>query len=161
MSTESDTPAGVEALEPLWFLIAVRAPNRRGDRDVVILDHAPGWAEFNIEFYWEDTFQIDAPDHLEPGAYLWTGYKVGYWGEDDHINVSGGEFTPYARTLSTRITELEADKARLIKASRYILPYLHWTISDESPGHHPTMPSAVGAFEEALSTLSTGGNNGE
>lgn len=39
----------------------------------------------------------------------------------------------------------------LEKAADRILPYLRWTISaDESPGHHPTMPSAVGAFSYAV-----------
>ena len=44
----------------------------------------------------------------------------------------------------------DAEIARLTKAMRYILPYLKWTISDESPGHHPTLPSAVDAFRAAL-----------
>ncbi len=66
--------------------------------------------------------------------------------------------------LSAEVQALRADKARvdelltavvgdydgLVKAGRHILPYLRWTIGDESPGHHPTMPSAVVAFEEAF-----------
>lgn len=43
-----------------------------------------------------------------------------------------------------------AVREALEKACRDILPYLRWTISDESPGHHPTMPSAVAAFQAAL-----------
>lgn len=35
------------------------------------------------------------------------------------------------------------------KACRNITPYLKFTISDESPGHHPTMPSAVAEFIES------------
>lgn len=46
-------------------------------------------------------------------------------------------------TLSAKVETLEA-------AARNITPYLNWTISAESPGFHPTMPSAVGAFKEAL-----------
>lgn len=38
----------------------------------------------------------------------------------------------------------------LIQAAKNIVPYLNWTISDESPGHHPTLPSAIAAFENAL-----------
>jgi len=38
----------------------------------------------------------------------------------------------------------------LIKASKRLLPYLNWTISEESPGYHPTLPSAVAAFKEAI-----------
>lgn len=41
--------------------------------------------------------------------------------------------------------------AELEQAMKRILPYLIWTISDESPGYHPTMPSAVAAFKAALS----------
>ena len=40
--------------------------------------------------------------------------------------------------------------AALEKAARYIMPYLVFTIGDESPGYHPTMPSAVGAFKEVV-----------
>lgn len=39
---------------------------------------------------------------------------------------------------------------RLRKAADYIAPYLRWTISDESPGYHPTMPSAVAAFHASF-----------
>lgn len=35
---------------------------------------------------------------------------------------------------------------RLRKAADYIAPYLIWTVGPESPGYHPTMPSAVSAF---------------
>lgn len=36
------------------------------------------------------------------------------------------------------------------RAARNLLPYARWTIGPESPGHHPTMPSAVAALEQAL-----------
>lgn len=39
---------------------------------------------------------------------------------------------------------------RLRKAADYISPYLRYTIGEESPGHHPTMPSAVAAFHVAF-----------
>jgi len=51
---------------------------------------------------------------------------------------------------ATRITALEAEKAELVKGMRYILPYLEWTIGKESPGYHPTMPSAVADFRATL-----------
>lgn len=38
----------------------------------------------------------------------------------------------------------------LEKAAERILPYLRYTIGPESRGHHPTMPSAVGAFGFAV-----------
>ena len=44
----------------------------------------------------------------------------------------------------------------LREAVSTILPYLRWTISDESPGHHPTMPSAVAVVEAAARSLSQG-----
>ena len=40
----------------------------------------------------------------------------------------------------------------LVEAGRNILPYLEWTIGHESPGYHPTMPSAVAAFREPTLT---------
>lgn len=83
-----DPSRGAEA-DMSWFLIGVR----RGGRDIVILDNAPGWDDFDIEFYWEDTFACDPPRHLAPGAYRWSGFKIGWWAEDDAINVSGGTFT--------------------------------------------------------------------
>lgn len=48
------------------------------------------------------------------------------------------------------LSERDARIAELVKAMRHIKPYLEWTVSDESPGHHPTMPSAVGAFLDTL-----------
>jgi hypothetical protein len=45
---------------------------------------------------------------------------------------------------------LRAENERLRKAGRFLKPYLVWTIGSESPGHHPTMPSAVAAFLGAL-----------
>jgi hypothetical protein len=36
------------------------------------------------------------------------------------------------------------------EAARVLLPYLRWTIGPESPGHHPTLPSAIAALERAL-----------
>jgi hypothetical protein len=35
-------------------------------------------------------------------------------------------------------------------AARRLLPYLDWTLGPESPGHHPTLPSAVAALRTAL-----------
>lgn len=76
--------------EMTWFLIAVAK-----DGNVVILDHSPEWTPFYIEFFWEDTFALPAPTDLAPGAYRWTGYDVGSWGEDDLLDVKGGTFIPY------------------------------------------------------------------
>ena len=53
------------------------------------------------------------------------------------------KLTDNLRIANKRIAALEA-------AGRYILPYLTWTIGPESPGYHPTMPSAVSAFIAVL-----------
>ena len=63
------------------------------------------------------------------------------------------EAAAYDRGRQSRqgeIDRLKATLAELIQAGRYITPYLTWTIGPESPGHHPTMPSACAAFAEAL-----------
>ena len=83
---------GVTEHEPdlSWFLIAV------GRKSCVILDYAPGWSEFEIEFHFEDTFDCEPPMHLAYGAYRWTDYTFGSWDEDDAISIRGGSFTPFA-----------------------------------------------------------------
>lgn len=48
------------------------------------------------------------------------------------------------------IERLRAENERLATAMRNIKPYLEWTIGPESPGYHPTMPSAVASFLDAL-----------
>jgi len=69
---------------------------------------------------------------------------------------------PYVNTILARAETAEATIATLQKqletargAMRRIMPYLTFTIGEESPGHHPTMPSAVAAFKEALSAINT------
>lgn len=45
----------------------------------------------------------------------------------------------------------DAEKLELLQsACRRIIPYLDWTIGPESSSHHPTMPSAVGAFKHSM-----------
>jgi len=48
------------------------------------------------------------------------------------------------------VKELRAENEKLTRAMRNIKPYLVWTVGPESPGYHPTMPSAVQAFLGAL-----------
>ena len=45
----------------------------------------------------------------------------------------------------------------LLVAVRYMMPYLIWTMGPESPGHHPTMPSAVARLRAALEAASREG----
>lgn len=39
---------------------------------------------------------------------------------------------------------------QLIRHAKLLKPYLEWTVGPESPGHHPTMPSAVACFLHSL-----------
>lgn len=56
----------------------------------------------------------------------------------------------YLHPPISREGEDSAEVERLREAARRIVPYLQWTISKESPGFHPTMRSAVGAFMSAF-----------
>lgn len=47
---------------------------------------------------------------------------------------------------AAEIERLRGELERLQKAGEAIVPYLKFTIGPESPGHHPTMPSAVWQF---------------
>ncbi len=76
-----------------WFDIAVTHA-----KEVVILGNSPGWDDFDIEHWWEDTFSTEAPD-LAPGAYRWAGFTVGHWQEDEHIKGTGGTFSPIPRPI--------------------------------------------------------------
>lgn len=86
------------------------------------------------------------------------GTKFGeraYWfdpsGESSfNLPISVRNATPLPSATPSALDTLRAEVVRLREAGRNIAPYLKWTISDESPGHHPTMPSAVAAFLAAL-----------
>lgn len=52
-----------------------------------------------------------------------------------------------------RVGAKDARIEALERAGRNITPYLDWTIGRESPGCHPTMPSAVAAFRAALTKV--------
>lgn len=71
-----------------WVDIAVCGPGHC----VVTVDCAPGLFDFIDELFFEDNFAIEAPMHLAPGLYRWSGYRVGTWEEGDLINITGGEF---------------------------------------------------------------------
>ena len=62
----------------------------------------------------------------------------------------GANSLDIADALHTERKRWQAEIERLRKAADYIGPYLRWTISDESPGYHPTMPSAVAAFHASF-----------
>jgi hypothetical protein len=73
---------------------------------------------------------------------------------DDEIEAlynHGATFSAAAlHELCTRLLSAEARVKVLEEALRNIKPYLVWTVGPESPGHHPTMPSAVDVFVAAL-----------
>jgi hypothetical protein len=48
------------------------------------------------------------------------------------------------------LNDLEQKYKKLQTAMRNIKPYLEWTIGVESPGYHPTMPSAVASFIDVM-----------
>jgi len=82
-------------------------------------------------------------------ARVWT--KVDQIRAKQAAKPKGSALPVKAFIEATSPSALIAEVERLRKACRDITPYLNWTISDESPGHHPTMPSAVAAFIEATS----------
>ena len=54
------------------------------------------------------------------------------------------------------LTEAEAKLVKAREAMGNIEPYLVWAVSAESPGWHPTMPSAVAEFSACLAELENG-----
>lgn len=61
-----------------------------------------------------------------------------------------GDNPEIAHVLNAERQHWQAEIERLRKAADYISPYLRYTVGEESPGHHPTMPSAVAAFHVAF-----------
>jgi hypothetical protein len=61
-----------------------------------------------------------------------------------------GDNPDIAHVLHAERQHWQAEIEHLRKAADYISPYLLYTVGDESPGHHPTMPSAVAAFHVAF-----------
>ena len=69
--------------------------------------------------------------------------------EDDALAIAAHRIASTA-TLQAENDRLKARVAELEGVGRNIKPYLIFTISEESPGYHPTMPSAVVEFCAAL-----------
>ena len=63
----------------------------------------------------------------------------------NYVVINGVTFRP-----ETAAPFSSTNQQGLLEACKRILPYLNFTISKESPGWHPTMPSAVAAFKEAI-----------
>ena len=88
-----------------------------------------------IEMLRGETFlaAAEAAEHHRDNA-------INMWAKErERATAAGAE----AATLRKRVDALE-------KAARRLSPYLEWQLSDESPGHHPTFPSAVASFLAAL-----------
>lgn len=83
-----------------WFLIAIGGKVGDRFRNTVILDCSPDMKDLGPEFHWEDTFETEPPEHLPAGAYIWSGFQLGGWAEDDPIVAKGGAFTAYAALQS-------------------------------------------------------------
>ena len=62
------------------------------------------------------------------------------------LTKANAELVAEVERAETTNAELQREIEGLREAADFISPYLRWTVSDESPGHHPTMPSAVAAF---------------
>ncbi|NTF18128.1 hypothetical protein G6L37_06895 [Agrobacterium rubi] len=62
----------------------------------------------------------------------------------------GPNWIDIARAIFDERKRWQAEIERYRKAADYIAPYLRWTVSDESPGHPSTMPSAVEAFHASF-----------
>jgi hypothetical protein len=125
------TPEVVEAEPDMsWFDIAVDHSH-----EVFVLGHSSGWTDYDIEHFWEDVFEHDAPSHLAPGAYRWTGFKIGFWGEGEHLNVSGGEFNPLPASLPAASEGEKVDEARsvleraLVGSPKYLRARVNTAIS--------------------------------
>lgn len=80
-----------DAAEPdmSWIDIAI---DRSGE--ALILDYAPGWADFVEDWLVCDVFKTDAEFPAKVGAYRWSNYRIGSWEEGDHAVVIGGSFAP-------------------------------------------------------------------
>lgn len=90
--------------------------------------------------------QADPKEALERLARWIEGEPVGAPIRDDLPHFGRTVLIQITADLRTIISSYKEREA----AARHILPYLRWTIGPESPGHHPTMPSAVAAFQKAF-----------
>ena len=77
----------------------------------------------------------DAPGTLEERLLAMYSHR-GDGLPTQYVNPDGPDAVEKIASLRARVEELET-------AGRYIKPYLVWTVGPESPGYHPTMPSAV------------------
>lgn len=68
----------------------------------------------------------------------------------DETDASGWAVVDEGKVLVADLRTIISSYKEREAAARHILPYLRWTIGPESPGHHPTMPSAVAAFQKAF-----------
>jgi hypothetical protein len=90
MSNKSvEAVAWAEVDDMRWIDVAVT------NKEAFIVNCDEGFREHLNGIWWEDNFQIDAPIHLPTGVYRWQQFKIGFWQEDDGMNVTDGEFVPY------------------------------------------------------------------
>ena len=159
--SQSNQPDGHEP-DTSWFDIAI---DKRGN--TVILDYAPGWESYSIEFHWEDTFAIKPPSHLPVGAYRWTGFNIGYWGDDDHINIHGGEFIPLNPSRHTigeqeEVKRLEECLSKANASSEQFERqwYLKGDVLEASQNTIASLKETLGKVEAALEQISRNDSDG-
>lgn len=83
---------------------------------------------------------------------------IGY-GDDWVLKVSRADLRPLdapAPEPDQSARDMAAEIHHLRIAGQRVAPYLDWTISNESPGYHPTMPSAVAAFKKVFAPTAPG-----
>lgn len=71
-----------------WIDVAITS------KGAFIFDCDEGFKPFLDGIWWEDNFDRDVPN-LPVGAYRWQNFKIGFWDEDDAMNIKGGSFTLY------------------------------------------------------------------
>ena len=94
----------------------------------------------------ETTFQVWGEGDMRVAATSWHSSLRQPYPLKDEARANVTLIVTAVNSYASSQAEIE----RLRTAMRHILPYLNWTIGEESPGHHPTMPSAVAAFRAAL-----------
>ncbi len=147
--------------------VEIRSPIRQYLESIPGFRPEMGRKQPQVTFDWHGESEIDLTKLLaslsEKYDYLFEGslLKKAASSEDipDDIMAAassldylrgGPTSTDIAHAILAERKRCEAEIKRLRKAADYISPYLRWTIGDESPGHHPTMPSAVAAFHVAF-----------
>ena len=88
--------------------------------------------------------RVDKPGYVRHSAHNTHTSNATY------INPNGPRAANLLEAQATELASLRANAEAMALQGRFLKPYLVWTCGPESPGCHPTMPSACGAFLDAL-----------